>query len=84
LVVPNSASVYNRKGEAVHEWKGNHGGPEGSAYLNDDGSLTRNAEDPDFPVFAGGGEGRLQKNYMETIKYYGLLNTNEASSHIMI
>ncbi len=64
FAVPNSASIYlvNRKGEVVHEWKGNYGGPEASAYLNDDGSLTRNAEDPDFPVFAGGGEaGRLQK-----------------------
>ncbi len=64
FAVPNSASVYliNRKGAVVHEWKGNYGGPEGSAYLNNDGSLTRNAVDPDFPVFAGGGEaGRLQK-----------------------
>jgi hypothetical protein len=36
FAVPNSASVYlvNRKGEVVHEWKGNYGGPEGSAYLN--------------------------------------------------
>jgi hypothetical protein len=36
--VPNSASVYliNRKGQVVHEWKGNYGSPENSAYLNDD------------------------------------------------
>ncbi len=62
--VPNSASFYliNRKGEVVHEWKGNYGAPATSAYLNDDGSLIQNAVDPDFPVFAGGGEaGRLQK-----------------------
>ncbi len=62
--VPNSASVYliNRKGEVVHEWKGNYGGPTTSAYLNNDGSLFQNAMDPDFPVFAGGGEaGRIQK-----------------------
>ncbi len=62
--VPNSASVYliNRKGEVVHEWKGNYGGPTTSAYLNNDGSLLQNAMDPDFPVFAGGGEaGRIQK-----------------------
>lgn len=58
----NSASVYlmNRNGEVVHEWKGNYGGL--STYLNDDGSLFQNAVDPDFPVFAAGGEsGRLQK-----------------------
>ena len=62
FAVPNSASVYliNRKGEVVHEWKGNYGVM--GAYLNDDGSLVQNAFDPDFPVFAGGGEsGRLQK-----------------------
>ena len=62
--VPNSALVYliNRKGEVVHEWKGNYGGPTTSAYLNNDGSLLQNAMDPDFPVFAGGGEaGRIQK-----------------------
>lgn len=58
----NSASVYllNRDGEVVHEWKGNYG--VGSAYLNDDGSISLLAEDQDFPVFAGGGEaGRIQK-----------------------
>ncbi|MEO5999384.1 MAG: aryl-sulfate sulfotransferase, partial [Chitinophagaceae bacterium] len=50
------------KGEVVHQWKGNYGGPNASVYLNDDGSLTQNAVDPDFPVFTGGGEaGRLQK-----------------------
>jgi len=58
----NSALVYliNRKGEVVHQWKGNYGVH--TPYLNNDGSLTLLAEDPDFPVFAGGGEaGRLQK-----------------------
>lgn len=62
--VPSSPSVYliNRKGQVVHEWKGNYGSPNTVAYLNDDGSLMQNALDPDFPVFAGGGEaGRLQK-----------------------
>ncbi len=64
FAVPNSASVYliNRKGEVVHEWKGNYGGLARVVYLQDDGSLVQNAEDPDFPVFAGGGQaGRLQK-----------------------
>jgi hypothetical protein len=62
FVPTNSASVYlmNRKGEVVHEWKGNYSTH--SPYLNNDGSITLLAEDPDFPVFAGGGEaGRLQK-----------------------
>ncbi|MCW3114705.1 MAG: hypothetical protein JWR18_3101 [Segetibacter sp.] len=62
--VPNSASVYliNRKGEVVHEWKGNYGGSARVSYLQNDGSLIQNAGDPDFPVFAGGGEaGRLQR-----------------------
>ena len=64
FAVPNSASVYlmNRKGEVVHEWKGNYNGFGRSAYLGDDGSLYLNADDPDFPVFAGGGEsGRIQR-----------------------
>ncbi len=62
FAVPNSALVYliNRKGEVVHQWKGNYSS--GSSYLQDDGSLFQNAVDPDFPVFAGGGEsGRIQK-----------------------
>ncbi|TKK69020.1 hypothetical protein FC093_10030 [Ilyomonas limi] len=62
--VPNSASVYliNRKGEVVHEWKGNYGNAASVAYLQNDGSIIQNALDPDFPVFAGGGEsGRIQK-----------------------
>jgi len=62
FIPTNSASVYlvNRKGEVVHEWKGNYGIL--SPYLNDDGSITCLSVDPDFPVFAGGGEaGRIQK-----------------------
>jgi hypothetical protein len=58
----NSAEMYliNRKGEVVHTWKGNYSIMGG--YLMDDGSLVQNAHDPDFPVFAGGGEtGRIQK-----------------------
>jgi hypothetical protein len=64
FAVPNSASVYlvNRKGEVVHEWKGNYGSTAPVAYLLDDGSIMQNTVDPDFPVFAGGGEaGRIQK-----------------------
>ncbi len=62
FVPPNSASTYliNRKGEVVHEWKGNYTSE--SVYLMDDGSIVQNAEDPDFAVFAGGGQaGRIQK-----------------------
>lgn len=58
----NSASIYliNRKGEVVQEWKGNYATH--SPYLNNDGSISLMASDPDFPVFSGGGEmGRLQK-----------------------
>lgn len=58
----NSASTYlvDREGKVVHEWKSNYG--VNSFYLNDDGSISVLAVDPDFPVFAGGGEaGRLQK-----------------------
>jgi Arylsulfotransferase (ASST). len=62
FAVPNSASMYlvNRKGEVVHQWKGDYQVMGG--YLCDDGSLVQNVADPDFPVFAGGGEtGRIQK-----------------------
>ena len=62
FVPTNSASIYliNRKGEVVHEWKGIYG--VNSPYLNNDGSISLLATDPDFPVFAGGGEaGRIQK-----------------------
>lgn len=62
--VPNSASTYliNRDGVVVHEWKGIYGSMAASTYLGEDGSLIQTVNDPDFPVFAGGGEsGRLQK-----------------------
>jgi hypothetical protein len=60
--VPNSPYTYlvNRKGEVVHQWKGNYGAF--NAYLMDDGSILLAAEDPDFPVFGFGGPyGRIQK-----------------------
>jgi len=62
FAVTNSSSVYllNREGKVVHEWKSNYRIE--TPYLNSDGSLFVQAADPDFPVFAGGGEaGRLQK-----------------------
>jgi len=60
--VPNSASTYllNRKGEVVHEWKGNYA--VFNQYLMDDGSLYQSAMDPDYPTFGfGGPNGRIQK-----------------------
>lgn len=60
--VPNSpfVNLINRKGEVVHQWKGNYGVM--NAYLQDDGALVQAAEDPDYPVFGEGGPyGRIQK-----------------------
>jgi len=52
--------LMNLEGEIVHEWKGEYNTL--NSYLQDDGSIFRMDRDPDFPVFAGGGEsGRLQK-----------------------
>ncbi len=85
FAVPNSASVYliNRKGEVVHEWKGNYGVM--GAYLQNDGSLVQNAVDPDFPVFAGGGEsGRLQKISWDSKIVWDFEYANEHTSIIMI
>ncbi|MEX1241586.1 MAG: aryl-sulfate sulfotransferase, partial [Cyclobacteriaceae bacterium] len=79
FAVPNSASMYliNRKGEVVHEWKGNY--PVMGAYLCEDGSLVQNAADPDFPVFAGGGEsGRVQKISWEGKILWDFEYANEA------
>lgn len=62
FAVPNSASTYliNRKGEVVHEWKGNYG--VFNQYLMDDGSIALGANDVDYPVFGFGGPyGRIQK-----------------------
>ncbi len=59
----NSASSYliNRKGEVVHEWKGNFEASL-SNYLTDNGMLVRNTQDPDFPLYHGGGNaGRIQE-----------------------
>lgn len=60
--VANSASTYlvNRKGEVIHEWKGNYQSMH--AYLMDDGTIVQSAQDPDYPVFGFGGPyGRIQK-----------------------
>jgi hypothetical protein len=50
----------NRKGEVVHEWKGNYGTFQ--AYLTEDGTVVVGADDPDYPTFGFGGPyGRIQK-----------------------
>jgi len=62
FAVPNSPFIYlvNRKGEVVHEWKGNY--ESFLVYLMDDGSIIQGANDPDYPVFGFGGPyGRIQK-----------------------
>ncbi|MEJ2114231.1 MAG: aryl-sulfate sulfotransferase, partial [Flavobacteriaceae bacterium] len=75
---PISASAYlmNRKGEIVHEWKGNY--EIGSSYLNDDGSITTLSTDVDFPVFDGGGmAGRIQKINWESKMLWDFEYANE-------
>ena len=58
----NSASSYlmNRKGQLVHEWKGNFRSI--LSYLTERGSIIRNTIDPYFPKYYGGGNmGRIQE-----------------------
>jgi len=62
FAVPNSGSVYliNRKGEVVKEWKSTYNSF--NAYINNDSSVFLGVNDPDYPVFGGGGPyGRIQK-----------------------
>lgn len=62
FAAPMSPFTYliNRKGEVVHQWKGNY--MAFNAYLMDDGSLVQGAQDVDYPVFGFGGPyGRIQK-----------------------
>lgn len=82
--VPNSGSIYliNRKGEVVHEWKGNYGSMSTVAYLQNDGSIIQNAADPDFPVFAGGGEaGRIEKITWDSKVVWDFEYANEQHHH---
>ena len=53
--------LINMNGEVVHEWPSEHP-PGNAAYLMEDGSLIRTAQDFDNPVFHGGGSGgRVQR-----------------------
>ena len=59
--IPNSAKSYliDREGMVTHIWQGTWSSF--LTYLLDDGSVLRNASDPDFPRFYGGGNaGRIQ------------------------
>ena len=51
FAVTNSPFVYlvNRKGEVVHQWKGNY--EAFNPYIQDDGSIILGVMDSDFPVF---------------------------------
>ncbi len=75
--VANSACMYllNRKGEVVHQWKGNYSVLGG--YLQNDGSVVVNSADPDFPVFAGGGEAGGCKKSRGMEKCSGTLNMRQ-------
>ena len=79
----NSASTYlvNRKGEVVHEWKGNFGSI--LCYLTDSGSVVRSAFDPDYPKFYGGGaSGRIQQFNWEGDMLWDMeIATEENLSH---
>ena len=56
-----STYLINLEGEVVHEWKGElytfH------SYLQDDGRIFRGELDPDFPVFEGGGQSGVIREY---------------------
>ncbi|MBK5279093.1 MAG: hypothetical protein JJE09_09555, partial [Bacteroidia bacterium] len=86
FTVPNSSFIYliNRKGEVVHQWKGNYNVGILGGYLMDDGSLIQCAEDPDYPVFGHGGPyGRIQKISWESkmIWDYEYANEKEMVHH---
>jgi hypothetical protein len=86
FTVPNSALIYliNRKGEVVHQWKGNYSVDVLGGYLMDDGSLIQCAIDPDYPVFGHGGPyGRIQKiNWDSKMLWdYELANREEIVHH---
>ena len=52
--------LMDSEGSVVHTWMGKE--DSGSVYLLDNGNLLRNAQQPDAPVFKGGGQsGRLQE-----------------------
>ena len=53
--------LMNKQGEIVHRWSGELNSMQ--AYLKENGNLVRLERDPDFPVFAAGGQGGRVREY---------------------
>ena len=69
--------LIDMKGEVVHEWPSEHP-PGNSAYLMDDGSIVRTAQDFENPTFHGGGSGgRVQRISWDGELLWDLLYSNE-------
>jgi len=69
--------LIDMNGEVVHEWPSEHP-PGNSAYLMDDGSIIRTAQDFDNPTFHGGGSGgRVQRISWEGELLWDFLFSNE-------
>jgi len=69
--------LIDMNGEVVHEWPSEHP-PGNSAYLLDDGSLMRTAQDFDNPTFHGGGSGgRIQHISWDGELLWDFLFSNE-------
>lgn len=56
-----STYLMNLDGEIVHVWQGKESTLH--SYLKDDGGIFRLEVDPDFPVFAGGGQAGIIREY---------------------
>ena len=53
--------LMNKSGEVVHIWKGDLCSMQG--YIKENGNLVRLERDPDFPVFAAGGQAGIIREY---------------------
>jgi len=69
--------LIDMNGEVVHEWPSEHP-PGNSAYLMQDGSIVRTAQDFDNPIFHGGGSGgRIQHISWDGELLWDFLFSNE-------
>ena len=69
--------LIDMNGEVVHEWPSEHP-PGNSAYLMQDGSIVRTAQDFDNPTFHGGGSGgRIQHISWDGELLWDFLFSNE-------
>ena len=69
--------LIDMEGEIVHEWPSEHP-PGNSAYLMEDGSIVRTAQDFDNPTFHGGGSGgRVQRISWDGELLWDFLFSNE-------